>query len=339
MSKANLTAVPKAHPTANGSTISAPRAIDRTMTRGFLRQTVLFLLIGLALYLAVYALADQLLYQTTKRNRFFAVKTAPHTEYDVVLLGASHAAVFDYEDMNARLEQMTGKKIINLSVVGGGVTVNRLLLDYFLAQRRTQTVLYFTDSFAFYSKAWNEDRLQDVRLLDRAPFDLTLAQILIQNPSSRSVALDYLLGFSKINNPDRFKTDVTDDEATKFKNTYRPVKQIDTQRLEYLYPKQMDQAVFRHYLGEFEDLIRHLRQRNIRLVVVKPPIPARFYNMLPNERQFDEALKPVLAQNGAEFRDWSLVDNDEKFFFNPDHLNRNGVLNFFESRLKEILAR
>ena len=335
--KANLTANVEAE--AAPRVLAASNAREENSLRRFLRYGLFFLLVGVLIYSVVYIAADQLVYKYAIRNRFYAVKSAPLVDYDVVILGASHAAVFDYEDMNSQLEQMTGKKILNLSVVGSGITMNRLLLDYFLIQHRTRQVIYFVDSFAFYSKDWNEDRLQDVRLLDRAPFDPSLVQLLWQNPASRSVAFDYTVGFSKINNSDRFKPDITEDEAVRFTKTYRPVKQIDAQRIEYLYPKKMDPAIFQRYLTEFEDMLRYLQSRNIRVRVIKPPIPERMYRMLPNEAQFDVALKPVLDRNSVEFYDFSLVNNDESFFFNPDHLNRAGVLNFFESNLKNILAR
>lgn len=332
-SQSNISATPA----LGDSFVSAPRV--NMETKKYLRASLLFVLFGVLIYLGLYVVADQLIYRYAKRNRFFAVKTAPLVEYDYVILGASHAATFDYEDMNAQLEQMTHSKILNLSVVGGGITVNRVMLEYFLANHQTRNAIYFLDSFAFYSREWNEDRLNDTRLFDRAPFDPTLAQVLFQNPSTRSVALDYVVGFSRINNADRFKPDISDDEATKFKNTYRPVKQIDTQRLDYLYPKQIDQRVFRHYMAEFEDLVRYIRQHNIHLVVIKPPIPTRFYNMLPSEAQFDQALKAALDQNGIEFLDFSLVGNEEKFYFNTDHLNRIGVLNFFENHVKAVLSK
>jgi hypothetical protein len=194
MSKSNLSASPTVQPGLSGTTVAALRTIEPPIAREFSRRAILFILIGLAIYIAIYTLADQLLHQTTKRNRFYIVKTAPITDYDVAILGASHAAVFDYEDMNARLEQMTGRKIINLSIVGGGVTVNRLLLDYFLVQHRANTAVYFADSFAFYSQAWNEERMQDVRLLDRAPFDPACSG-LDPKPVNRSVALDYFVVF------------------------------------------------------------------------------------------------------------------------------------------------
>ncbi|MBI5031424.1 MAG: hypothetical protein HZB51_12920 [Chloroflexi bacterium] len=312
---------------------------DRNDTKKFFRQAILFVLVGLVLYVILYAAADQLVYRYAKRNRFFMVNTAPIRDYDHVFLGASHAVVFDYEDMNARLEQMTGSQILNLSAVGSGVVVNRLMLDYFLANHQTKNVVYFVDSFAFYTPEWNEKRFQDVRLFDRAPFDPSLFLILFQNLDSRWLSWDYLSGFAKINNADRFKPDITEDEATKFAKTYRPLAQIDKQRIEYLYPSELDPADFRRYLGEFENMIQFLKHHNIRLTVIKPPIPTRIYKMLPNETEFDQALKTILDRNGIAFHDFSLVSNEEKFFFNPDHLNRDGVLNFYDKNLKQVLTR
>lgn len=321
------------------TTLPPPAQAAVSGTKTFLMRGLLFVVIGLVLYAGVYLAAEQLAHHYAKRNRFHAVKTAPHAVYEHVILGASRTAVFDYEDMNARLERMTGKKILNLSVVGGGITVNRVLLDYFLTAHRTASVVYVMDSFAFYARDWNEDRLHDTRLFVRAPLDPALAPILRRNGASLAVVLDYLSGFSKINNPERFKPDVSDDEVVKFGKTYRPVKQIDSQRMEYLYPRQTDPVAFARYLAQFDAWLRELQARNIRIIVIKPPLPARVYAMLPHEAQFDRALKPVLAQHGVEYHDFSLAGNDDQYFFNTDHLNRAGVLNFFEHHLQPLLAR
>src|SRR5262249_22608238 len=153
-----------------------------------------FLLIAATIYIALYLGAEQLLYRYAHRNRFFAVSSASPSRYDFVVLGASHAAVFDYRDMNHGLEQMTGAKILNLSVVGGGVTVNRLLFDYFLTRHQTACLVYVVDSFAFLSPQWNEERLADRRLFARAPFDPALVRLLLMAPGGRLVGLDYATG-------------------------------------------------------------------------------------------------------------------------------------------------
>src|SRR6185295_12729493 len=157
----------------SGTTEKGLRDAARNSRGGrFARNWVIFVLIGLVLYGGLYVASEQLVYRYARRNRFFMISSAPRAHYDYVLLGASHAAVFDFEDMNARLEQTIGATVLNLAIVGAGVSVNRLVLDYFLARRETSGVIYVADSFGFYSPQWNEERLKDTRLFLRAPFDL-----------------------------------------------------------------------------------------------------------------------------------------------------------------------
>lgn len=300
---------------------------------------VRFVAVGLVIYLAVYVAAEWLVYQYGERNRFFMVKTAPRVEYDHVILGASHAAVFDYADMNARLESLTRSAILNLSIVGAGVTVNRLLLDYFLVEHRARTIVYVLDSFPFYSPAWNEQRLQDARLLHRAPFDPALARLLLGSGAPLTVALDYITGFSKINNADRFRPD-RPEEAARFDRTYRPIEQLDRQRIAYLYPGQLDAQALAHrqrYVAELDALVRDARSRGIRVLLLRPPLPQRTRRLIPGEAQFDAALEEIAGRTGAELHDLSQVANEEKFFYDTDHLNRAGVLHLFEHHLAAIL--
>lgn len=305
----------------------------------FLARALTFLLIGVALYGATYAWSERLVYQHAKRNRFFMIRTAPHQSYDVVVLGASHAAVFDYDDMNARLEALTGARVLNLAVVGAGIVVNRLLLDYFLASHATRSVVYVVDSFAFTARAWNEDRLQDARLYTRAPFDLTLARLLWARPAGRTMVLPYVSGFQKINNAERFTPDVRDDELTRFDRVYRPVPQIDQQRLDYLYPAAAvaDTAAHDRYFEAFETMARDLRAAGIQLLVVKPPLPERVHRALPAEAAFDDRLRALVERHGASFHDFSAVNNAPAFFYDTDHLNRVGVTSFFEKHFAPLL--
>ena len=320
-------------------TDGSPSAATELGTFG--RRAAGFVLTGVVLYGGLYVASERLLAEYAQRNRFYMVQTAPQTRYDHVILGASHAAVFDYRDMNARLEAMTGTRILNLSIVGAGITVNRLLLDYFLTEHHTDSVVYVLDSFGFYSAEWNEDRLQDAALLHRAPFDPALAWLLLRNPATRAVARDYVVAFSKINNPDRFVPDVLEGEGNRFDRTYRPVPQIDRQRIAYLYPNAIDDTTLQDspYLVALEDLIGEVQSRDIRVMVIRPPIPARIYAMIPGEAQFDATLEALLDRYGVELHNFSLVDNDEGFYFDSDHLNQTGVLRFYENHLAELLAK
>jgi hypothetical protein len=309
--------------------------------RAFLRNAAVFVAIGVLMYGALYAAAEWLVYHRADRNRFFMVRTAPAVEYDYVILGASHAAVFDFDDMNRRLEEMSGARIVNLAVVGGGVVVNRLLLDYFLSAHHTGAIAYVVDSFAFYSPAWNERRLEDARLFQRAPFDPVLARLLVQNRAPWAVTLDYVTGFSKINNPDRFGDD-RPAEAARFDRRYRAVDQIDRQRIAYLYPAAMDDQARRYlqrYLADFESLVGGARRQGLRVVLVRPPLPPRTRALIPDESAFDAALTALAGRTGAELHDLSAAIEDPAMYFDTDHLNRAGVTQLFEQHLAGILRK
>ena len=312
----------------------------REEIRRFARSVASFMAIGLLLFVGIFLASEWLVYEHAQRNRLFAVKTAPPVRSDFVILGASHGAVFDYRDMNTRLEEMTGAEILNLATVGGGIAINRLLVEYFFLEHETDAVVYVLDSFGFYSDAWNEERLRDRELYARAPWDPRLGLLLLRHPGARSMALDYMFGFSKINNPDRLLPDVFEAEASRFDRTYRAIPQIDRQRLAFLYPGEIDETTLlaSPYLAAFEDLIRYVQAQGSRFIVVRPPIPERVYSELPWESTFDETIKALVERHGAEFHDFSRVANEPELFYDTDHLNEAGVLNFFERYFSDVLV-
>ncbi len=312
---------------------------DGGEVRSFLKQAVGFTLVGLAIYLALYAGSEAIARAHAERNRFHVVHTAPHARYDAVILGASRAAVFDYRDMSHRLEELSGLRVLNLATVGGGVTVNRFLLDYFLESRETGSVVYFMDSFAFYSPEWNEERLSDPGLYRRAPLDPLLVRRLLGTAGVRRTGLEYLSGFQKVNNPDRFEPDLFAAEGSAFERSYRPVPQIDRQRMEFLYPGETGIEALQAlgYLEAFEAWISELRDRGVRVILVRPPLPDRILAMLPDEAAFEGEVRAMATRVGVEYHDLTGFVNDPEYFYDSDHLNRDGVLRFMEEHLVPIL--
>ncbi|MEZ5287830.1 MAG: hypothetical protein R2712_24120 [Vicinamibacterales bacterium] len=186
---------------------------ERSDATSFARRLLTFLAVGALLYVACCAVAESIAARHTARNRLRTIATTPHNEFDAVILGASHAGVLDYRDMNARLESATGARILNLSIAGAGVTPNRIVLDYFLTRHRARALVYVVDSFIFQSAEWNEVRAADRALYARAPLDPALAWRLIQEPATRWTAVDYATGFAMLNDASRFEPDVPDEEG------------------------------------------------------------------------------------------------------------------------------
>ncbi|HUW37048.1 MAG TPA: hypothetical protein VMV91_06915 [Rhodocyclaceae bacterium] len=305
------------------------------------KSALLFVAIGLLIYAGVYYAAERLMVRTGHSNPFFKIAAAPSGTVDWLILGASHAMPLDFADFNARMEGETGLRIVNLASPGTGPLYNRFVLEHFLRGHRARNLLYVVDSFAFYSRTWNEDRFADAKLLGRTPFEPAIARrfwdyVRRQGVDARAF-LDYAAGFSKINNRKRFEPDVWEGEA-QFERVYRPSAAAAKKRIAYLYPEQTSPLVLNRYLEQFSALLALADQEGVRVVVIKMPVPPQFHDQLPGEASFDGAVSRLLASRDVGFQDLSLTMGEPRFYFDTDHLNRAGLTEFFVRYLKPILV-
>jgi hypothetical protein len=304
------------------------------------RSALLFVAIGLLIYSGVYGASEWLLYRTGRTHPLFKVATAPPGTFDWVILGASHAMPLDFGDFNARMERDMGLRILNLASPGTGPLYNRFALEGFLREHRGRNLLYVLDSFAFYSRTWNEDRFTDAKLLRRTPFEVATARRLWDYAWHEGVdaraLLDHLTGFSKINNPERFQRDVWEGEA-QFDRVHRPSAAAASKRIGYLYPEKTSPRALERYLAELASLIVLAQREGMSVVAIKMPLPPQFRSQLPDERAFDEAVARLLAGHGVPFHDFSAALSEPRFYFDTDHLNRAGLTEFLARDLRAVL--
>lgn len=306
------------------------------------QRALLFAAIGLALYAALFAAADRRVYRTGHANPLFKVAAAGEREIDWVILGASHAMTLDFDDVNAGLERATGQRIVNLAAQGTGPLYQRFVLEELLRTHRARHVLYVADSFAFYSKAWNEERFSDAKLLRRTPYSAATAAHLWSYVEEEGVDprawLDYTTGFSKINDRARFQRDAWEGES-QFDRVYRASSTAVAKRIEYLYASPPDGVLLARYLREFTDLVDVARHAGLSVTVIRMPVPPEYYRRLPDEAVFEAALAAALRELDVPLHDFSASLPDAKLYFDTDHLNRAGVERFVEERLRPVLAR
>lgn len=308
------------------------------------KQTVLqFIGLGLIIYGALFAASEALVYMNGHTNPFYKIATADRQHYDWLILGASHAMPLDFADTEATIEATTGQSLINLAFQGAGPLYNRFVMERFLERHEADGLIYVVDSFAFQSRLWNEDRFVDASVLARTPFDQSVASRLWAYAVSEGVSLlaplDYVFGFSKINNRERFERDLWDGE-TQFDRRYRPSERAEDERIAYLYPDGSDDhAMLARYLDVFGVLIDQAIQAGLEVRIVKMPVPARFYGKLPGEDVFDRALGATLNGRGLAVEDDSLLLDGARFYFDSDHLGREGIAAFVELRLNPLLQR
>lgn len=143
--------------------------------------------------------------------------------------------------------------------------------------------------------------------------------------------LDYVTGFSKINNRERFQRDMWEGEP-QFDRVYRPSASATAKRIAYLYPEAASEPRLSRYLDEFAKLITTVYRQGARVDVVKMPVPAEFRGKLPGEAAFDVAVGHLLAGQIVPFNDLSAM-NHPNFYFDKDH----GLAEFFSRYLKPVL--
>lgn len=306
------------------------------------KSVIAFIGIGLLIYAGVYFGAERLMYRNGHSNPFFKIAMSDVKAFDWVILGASHAMPLDFADFNSRMQHETGLKIINLASPGTGPLYNRFVLEAFLRGHSTKNVLYIADSFAFYSRTWNEERFGDAKLLRATPFDLVTARLLLQYSRSHGVdpraLADYVTGFSKINNRDRFQKDIWEGEL-QFDRVYRPSATATKSRIAYLFPGTGRETALSYYMAEFAKLLEFAERRHILVVVIKMPTPGQFRAQLPNEPAFDAAMARAIENSGVGFSDFSDELDHSRFYFDTDHLNRVGATELFNRHLKEIVMQ
>lgn len=300
-----------------------------------------FVGIGLLIHALFFAGSEWLVHRNGRMNPIYKIDVAGG-DFDWVVLGASHAMPLDFDGFNGEMERRTGRRILNLAGPGTGPLYNRFVLEYFLGRHATRNVLYVADGFAFRSPMWNEERFSDAGLLARTPFNPDLAALLARYVAREGVdpraLLDYVTGFSKINNRNRFRHDLWEGEAS-FDRTFRPSPSAEKKRAEYLYPPvDGEQAGFERYFAALAGLIGAAERSGAKVTIVKMPIPPRFKALLPGESAFDAALASLAERQGVALIDWSDVMPDPDFYADTDHLNRKGVTEFFDLHLKPVLG-
>lgn len=318
---------------------------ERTIPARFnLARVGLAVLVALVLYGGVYAYVESLARAYGDRNPFHKVATVRSDSPALLIVGASHALPLVYDGMNAVVEERLGMPVVNLAMQGGGVVPNRLLIDYFLREHGAASVsgvVYVLDSFVFDSAEWNEERLVDNKVWQKAPLDRQLIASLWSATRTMNVSSatfwNYASGFLKVNDPASWRqTDVWPDES-KFDDAYSPNRFQERARITYLFPRGVSESVRSGYEQQFRELARELAAAGVPLVVVAPPLRDAFLDAIPSLEEREARVRALMDELGVTFHDFSRGGYEDALFLDPDHLNRAGALRFLEQDLAPVV--
>ena len=307
----------------------------------FPRRLVLgFLAVFATLYIVVASVAEVLVGRAGTDTAFPKVLALQGEQVDWVVLGASHALPLEYGNVPARLKTEHGQSMAVLAEVGAGPLYNKFVFQQALQDIAPRRLLYVVDAFAFANESWNEARISDRKLLRKTPLRFStirnMAGLTLRYDIRPSTLADYLTGFSKLNHPDRFSQESWQGAAD-FDRKVRLSKHAIRARINYLYPTPSQPDQVAHYLDVLDTIFETAQEAGLEVTAVKLPMPKAFRDALPDESEFDTALRARLMEKGIRYHDLSDKLDDPSNFFDTDHLNRNGIDKLFSEYLLDIL--
>jgi hypothetical protein len=304
-----------------------------------LRRIAAFLVIGAALYAALFLWSDLTLRRHATQNPFLRIAAAP-AETDWIILGASHALPLGFSDMPDSIRQKTGQETLTLAVTGGGPFLMRVIAERWFADHQAMGVVIVLDAFGFADRRWNEARLADSDVLPKMPADRTTASILahaIPRGLSWQTWVAYVTGFARINDRTRFAPDIWEG-AAKFDTAPRPSPAATASRIAFLYPGPPDPEAIDRGIADLAALIAVAQAKGARVVIVRPPLPQAFRAALPDLPEFELQLAHLSQRLAVPVIDHAALLPDARNFFDADHLNRAGVSAWLDAGLRAILS-
>lgn len=302
-------------------------------------RLAIFVAIGAFLYLALFLWSDALLRANGRQNPFLRVANAP-ADIDWIILGASHALPLGFADMPETIRNRTGQRALTLALPGGGPFTTRLVAERWFADHRARGVLIILDSFGFADDRWNAPRMADSDVLPKIPADrATLAILAAAVPRGLSwqTWVSYATGFARINDQGRFRTDQWPAEA-RFATAPRSSAAATRSRIDFLFPGPVSPDALAAGMADLAATVRLARARGAVAVIVLPPLPETFRSSLPPVPDFHRRLHEVAAATGATVLDHSALIPEPRFYFDADHLNRDGVLRWLDLGLEAAIA-
>lgn len=304
------------------------------------RRIAMFLAVFALLYIAAATFAEFAVGREGRETAFQTLLDLRGERVDWVVLGASHALPLAFGDVPSRLKAETGQSMAVLAETGAGPLYNRFVFRQAQRDIAPRRLLYAVDSFAFASPDWNEARITDRKLLRKTPLRLStaglMAGITLRRGTDPAGLADYLTAFSKLNPPDRF-AQAGWRGAADFDRKVRLSRHAVQGRIGYLYPEPTDPALRDRYLDILAALFDEAQAEGMEVMAVKLPLPDAFRNALPDEAGFDAALRARLDPRGIPYHDLSAALADPGYFFDTDHLNRDGVEALYDRHLAPLL--
>lgn len=247
---------------------------------------------------------------------------------EIVLVGGSHVKELSRGTNHEAVEEILGKRILNLSVRGGGVVPAQVYLESFYdAGNSTDTVLFFLAPWMLYSETWNEDNA----CYREEPFSARFAGQLVASGVAPGRIFEYFHA--------KFSLEwASQRPSSKPLMTERLAKRDEAEiqeRISFLYDNGTSNAAFAKYARRLDGLVRLVQSNRGRVVFMNPPT---LFGGEPGHARMIELLTRLGRQEGVAYHDLAQALPDPSLYYNCDHLNTEGVILLATEHIKPALS-
>lgn len=300
----------------------------------FVSQILLFSILAITLVVVSLELSSYIVQSRGFKNSETESNTLiikDNEQYDVLFLGISHARNFSRHRNHEMLEQITGKKIINIGQGGGacGLDEQKFYLEYFYRkENKAKKVLFilspplmYSETLPIASNTFSEEKFS---------FDFLFSYLNTEGENKKERMIEYLR--SKFTKQWITLSPSSKSSETSFLN------KIDPETVEAgfkaAYGDSLSSARFEKSCMTAEEIIQIANNHNSQAIFLVPPA---LFGKWPGHDSCIEFAKKMEQKYGCKYYDFSEAITTPAYYYDHHHLNSKGVEYFARTFLNPII--
>jgi hypothetical protein len=293
----------------------------------FIKHSVLFGIFSSLIYVIVISLSsdynDNIVYKQQGGHMYTRLnEIVNYSNVDVLFIGSSHA----YRGFDTRLFSKAGISSFNLGSSSQAPVQSCVLLQQYLDRVNPKTIVFEVSPLTFSSDGLESS----LDIISNSKMDLYSIGMLLQ---VNHIKLYNTFLYSAVQQLLHRNTDFVQDK-TIGKDTYISGGYVQRDENEFRFRKPKDKSIKTEQMTAFKKIVRLINSKGIRLVLVQTPLTQKEYNSYSENKSFDEIMS--VHSTYINFNELITL-NDSVHFYDPNHLNQNGV-NVFNKKLIELLV-
>ena len=299
----------------------------------FLKKAIAFAVINIVILLALlfyFSGQNRSIQLESKNTESNLLSIGENQHYDIGILGTSRGRVFSRDDNHLRVEQLLGKRLVNLSKGGGGgLMPAKLHLSHFYSRgNAVDHIFYLVDPWVFYSPINNE---KNNFFLRDEPFEISILWQLIVDRYPLATILSYLQMIAEKD----WKTISRYEGAGLTKGTLKEIDSIKIDKARAYYKSRYGKNSFDRY-SRFVDIINNTaKKHNSAVTYIILPL------LIPDFPGIDDVAKKLKAAAAANSHvtlvNFSNKMQSAEYYYDHMHFNEKGVTFFTEQVLAPLL--